>query len=299
MKRQQLVAIIRPRDRLPQGLHAVVAADLAAVYAPQFRIGRLTRRGVLRAAARRQRYLEELLPEGTVLPVLPGQTLPVTEAARMLRANAPLLGRKIADLSGKLQFQITLAIDETRALDRFATPVGPFAPVRDMARLHDMLAAHLRDRLGAISSDVIMLPVADALVANAVLLVDGIAEAALHEMIAEFDAHWPEGFRFRMIGPSPAVSFASVSFQKTDAREIARALEILDLPSPCDPAAIATARAAALRGARAPAEQVRMAAEIAKSAGRLAGEAAPSFHRVRFWAEGMAATAPLTLREAA
>jgi hypothetical protein len=298
MKRQHLIAITRPRNNLPEGMQAVIAENLAAVYAPLPRNGRLTRRAMLRAAAERQGHLERLLPGGAVLPVLPGQHVPMSEADRMLRANAPLLARKIDDLDGMIQFQITLSVDETKALARFSSDLSPFDPVDDVQGLRTMLATQLERRLRARSTDLIMLPVVDALVANVVLLVDAASETALHETIADFDAHWPEGFRFRMIGPSPAVSFASVGFQKTDRHEIARALEILNIASPRDAAEIATARAQALRAGQAPAEQVRLAADIASSAGRLDDATIP-FHKVRFWAEGMATTAPLTLREAA
>lgn len=299
MKRLQLIAITRPQECLPSGMRAVVSDDLAAIYAPLIRIGRLTRRRALRAAAQRQRYLEELLPTGAVLPILPGQHLPSAEAMRMLRANASPLLRKLSDLQGRIQYQITLSIDENRAMQALSGRNGPFAAATDLEALKRLIVDHLQERLHALGCDHLALPVADGLVLNFVVLVDAASEAALHDVIAEVDAFWPSGFGFRVIGPSPAVSFASVAFQKTGKADLARALAILRLPGPGDASELARARSAALRGAYAPVEQVRLAADIVAAAGRLREDEAFPFHRVRFWAEGTALINDLSLEEAA
>ena len=301
MKRQQLIAITRRQGALPDGMHAIVMDDVAAVFASLPRNMSLTRRGMLRTAAQRQACLEGLMQQDAVLPVLPGQTVPRGDVARMLRANQPALERKLDDLHGKAQYQITFAIDEANAMARLARPGSPFQTARDTEDLRSGLAMHFEDCLQAPGTEVTMLPLAGNLVANAVVLVDKATDAALHETVADIDALWPEGIKLRMIGPSPAVSFASVGFLKTDKSEISRALALLDVDigAAGDEAAIANAKKTVLRKGLSDAEQVRLAAEIVGAAGRLKEADVAPFHRVMFWAEGMAATSPAKLREAA
>jgi hypothetical protein len=299
MKRLQLIAITEVQGCIPKGMRAVEAGDLAAIYAPLPRSGRLTRRRMLRAAAQRQACLESLLPSGAVLPVLPGHEVPLAEAVRMLRANAKTLNRRLAEVRGRKQYQITLAIDESNALSWLARPNGPFSAATNLQDLKRRLVAHLQDSIDRCGGDRIALPVVDGLVCNFVVLVDEKAEAALQQKISDMDALWSGGFRFRLIGPSPAVSFASVGFRKTSRAEFARALDVLKLPASVDASALAKARAAALRDGRAPVEEVRLAAGIIASANELQEDNGFPFHRVFFWAEGEASTEAVTFREAA
>lgn len=299
MKRLQLIAITHVQSGFPEGMRAIEAGDLAAIYASLPRSGRLSRRRMLRAAAERQGCLENLLPAGAVLPVLPGQNVPLAEAVRMLRANAASLTRKLTDLHGKKQYQITLAIDEANALARLACPIGPFAAATDLQDLKRRLGAHLQDRIDLCGCDCIALPCVNGLVCNFVVLVDDRAEAAIHETVSDMDALWSGGFRFRLTGPSPAVSFASVGFQKTSRAEFVQALGILKLPASADAVTLARARATALRDGRASVEDVRLAADIVASANELQEDNGFPFHRVFFWAEGMALAKAATFCEAA
>ncbi|MDG4648418.1 GvpL/GvpF family gas vesicle protein [Roseibacterium sp. SDUM158017] len=260
-----IIAIMSDEEArgLPPGLDAVAQAGFAAIYAPLARRVVPTRRGIARSAAERQEWLERLMRFGTVLPILPGHIVQLAEAPAMLRANRVFLGRQLARLEGRVQFQVTLTMDEAPDGGRFAGHPGALGRARDRDGISAALLSILVDALEAECEEVRALPRHAGLVANLVLLLARSAEGRVEDAIAAIDALWPEGLRFRIVGPSPAVSFASVALQRFGTQDLKAARRLLDVPPDASEADIERARSTRLRasGALAP-DAIRLAAEI-------------------------------------
>lgn len=264
---RDLVALLAdpPAAALPDSVTAVARSGLCAVLAPGApRLGpTATRRRVARQALARQRLLEELMPCGPVLPVAPGTRLTSDEAAALLEAGATGLSARLRTLEGVWQYQCVLAWDEAQVLRRFAdapelAPVlaggrvtGP-ALAGAVGRLAERLAAEAAGALSACSRDLVTLPREGGMLLNVALLVESPREAELDAALADIDAIWAEGFRIRLIGPGPAVSFATLTVRAVSAGEAAAAAARLGLPDPHFDTSLEALRRAALRSGVAP-----------------------------------------------
>jgi hypothetical protein len=293
VKPDELIAIMWRASvaSLPEGAWAVPGGDLAAVFVPRARGLPATRRGAVRLAADRQAWLERLMPLGTVLPVLPRQPVTRADAAAMMDANAELARRELRRLEGLVQYQITLTFDADAACTHFLETDAGFGRAVTVETVAPALGARLHDALSAVATEIRELPRADTLAANFVVLVRHDDLPRLEEAVARIDALWPDGLRFRLVGPSPALSFASVALRRAGRGELAAARTLLDLDAGADARAVATARARALRELRdVPPEAIRDAAEILRCAGLVDARHGP-VHSARLWSEGMAAAA--------
>jgi hypothetical protein len=284
---------------LPEGLEVVCDAGLCAVYAPVQRRVFATRRGVVRAAAERQAWLERLMKAGTVLPALPQQDLKPRAAGAMLRGNATRLHGELARLKDKVQLQVSLSLDVAAGIRHFRGRAGPFAGVGDPDGLASVLADLLREAVEVHAADLHALPRAGDIVANLVILIDDRHQDLAEAAIASVDAIWPEGLRFRIVGPSPAVSFASVGVQRLGPADLSAARRLLGVAPGADAAVLSDARARALRASGpACAHSVRGAAAMLLCA-HAAGNATGPVHLAHVWSEGMASSAPVPLVEVA
>jgi len=241
------------------------------------------RRAVAQAALVRQTRLEGLAEVGTVLPVAGGTPVP-PDLATFAAANAPTLEDAFGKLRTRSQYQIVVTWDASTAPARFAaapelaqlcrdTP----APARAAAtgalarRLGDGIAA----QLAAAVFDAIRLPGDPDCLLNLVVLADRTEHDALETALERIDGIWTEGLRIRLIGPSPAVSFALGQIETLSSDRVVAAARLLGLDpaSPFDPTDIARARRRAVTlavraGAALPAE-IDRAAHILSACGRI------------------------------
>jgi hypothetical protein len=214
------------------------------------------RRAAAQKALVRQRRLEALAPLGTVLPAAPG-TPPPDDLAAFALANAPALAGVVERLCGHAQFQVLVAWDARRAARRFATapelsalPRRPHRAARAaaLAALARRLGDDIASRLAATATDAIRLPDTEGGLANLVLLVDDAERIALEATLEEIDALWEEGLRIRLVGPSPALSFARAQLETVGTDDLVDAARCLgaDPGLPVAPSAIAGLRRRAL-----------------------------------------------------
>jgi hypothetical protein len=273
------------------------AEGLSAVLAPAPRGMILTRRQVVRSAAGRQARLEALMAHGTILPVMPGRSMTEVVAHSMLKANAALFSGRLAALHGRVQFQVTLEIAQNAEPPRAARSLIPGGA--DQEDIGPAVARHLEASLSAIADDIRVLPRAGAIVCNLVVLLDVARVAELDGTLAGFDALWPDGFRFRLIGPSPAVSFASVALQPVEHADLVAARRLLEVAEGASSDVIAAARTRALRkGSGVSPDLIREAAAMLRCA-HAAGLVKHPILRARIWSEGMADSRRVALREVA
>lgn len=267
---RDLVAILAapPAAALPRSATSVTRSGLCAVLAPAApRLGpAATRRAVARQALARQRLLEGLMPCGPVLPVAPGTRVSAGEAGALLEARAADLSAWLRALDGAWQYQCVLGWDEPGVLRRFAeapelAPVlaggrvsGP-ALAHAVGRLAERLSCEAAGALSACARDLVTLPRDGGTLLNLAFLLQAGREADLDDALGRIDAIWTEGFRIRLIGPGPAVSFATLTVHGISAGEAATAAARLGLADPHAEAPLADLRRDALRtGAAPPAE---------------------------------------------
>lgn len=283
---------------LPEGLVAHHGDDWILVLSdqPALPAWRSTlRRQRLARAATRQRYLEALISAGPVLASLPGTTLADEDAADVLLANAPTLQRFADELRGKIQYQVTITWEASRVLERFrdAPELAPLfssgsvssaALVAGITRLADRLRAGVAARLDAVSCALTELPRETDMIANFVVLVNQMHAPNLDATLEDIDGIWPDGFRIRQIGPSPATSFCSFEILEVDPSGLAQARKCLGLAAGASPDDIEAARSQKLRLPGAAVEEVRRAAECLTAVARL-GPDAKRVHLITRWSE--------------
>ena len=249
------IAILRPHGvaALPTGLTAEARGGLCLVSGPAAPrgvvFGHRARRGaLLRHAARRQGWLEALMTAGPVLPLRPGTALD----AAGLATHAGLFNAWLDRLEDRVQLQLTVRWDREAARGQFATAhelVG-IAQKPGLDRLAARLAAAMQAELDVLELDAIPLPIAeDDMLLNRVLLIAAGAEPALDAAVDRIDALWPEGLRLRLVGPSPAVSFALAGLRALPLGDLRAAAAVLGLPPPATGAELA-ALAAGIAPAR-------------------------------------------------
>jgi hypothetical protein len=249
-----------PTGALPRSVSVVTRSGLCAVLAPA--AARLSpgasRRGVARQALARQRLLEALMPCGPVLPVAPGTRLTAREVGALLEANAADLETWLRDLDGLWQYQCVLSWDEPRVLSRFAdTPelapvlaegrIAGHALARAVGALAERLAGEAASALAAVARDLVALPREGGTLLNVALLLEAGREGDLDAALRRIDGVWTEGLRIRLIGPGPAVSFATLNVREVTAEEAAAAAARLGLRDAHADAPLADLRREALR----------------------------------------------------
>jgi hypothetical protein len=234
------------------GLTVVAQGALGAVFAPAAAgLGvrallsvRGRRREAGRALVARAALLERLMGCGDLLPAAPGGSLRVADAATALAANAGLLAAALARCAGRVQHQVTVAWDPARALARYADApelAAARAACADRVALGEALrdgAEALRARVGAdyaariaaATDDVASLPTEPpAGLANLVCLTGRDGVAKLEQALEAVDADWPDGLSIKLIGPSPVVSFAALTFETPARSRLAAAVQTLGL----------------------------------------------------------------------
>jgi hypothetical protein len=287
MTRRELVALMPgtgPADP-PAGCHLLPAGGYVAALRPSRFLSLPGSADVLAAAAERARVLEALLAHGTVLPVLPGHRVTEAEAARLVTANEPVLAALARRLEDRAQFQVTVRWDRQGAAAAFGLSPGS----------EDALAVALRARIGeriaATGAELLALPVTDDVLANFALLVPRSGEPEVDAAVEDIDALWSDGFAIRVIGPYPAVSFASLSIRRAPAAEVRAARKALGLHEAVTEEAVKRARRGALLGSDASRQEtLRTQADLLACVARLGGARGP-VDVARVWTDGMATPA--------
>ncbi|MEA5163041.1 GvpL/GvpF family gas vesicle protein [Cereibacter johrii] len=287
MRLREIVAVLEghPPSVLPEGTEAVCEAGLTAILGSP--PGRLSgRRALLEHAARRQAVLERLMACGTVLPALSGIGLTPAEAAAALAANGPRLRQELRRLAGRVQFQVLVQWDARLA----PTRTDPEETAEDL-RLR--FADRIAEALAGVAEQHVNLPLRDDLLANQALLLPQSRTDDLDRSLEQIDALWTEGLRIRQIGPSPPVSFASLTFRRVASAAIRRARHRFGLEGPVDPIRLrALRRDLLLRAAEAERAEILAAADVLDLLTRCAASGG-DLHLVRIWSEGQAVPADL------
>jgi len=224
MTARDLIALIPgpAPDDLPRGLRTAHADGVTAILgAPRLAGLAISRKKALKGAVLRQQRLEELMINATVLPVIPGTYLSSEQLAPLLACNRDLLDRQFNALTGRVQYQLEVTWNVTEAPARFGANEEALPPIA--AQLRAEMMGHLN------ADDVQELPRSDDAVLNVVLLVQ--EDADIDPALEAIDAIWTEGLHLRLIGPSPAVSFASLHLHHVSTAQIAAARASLGLQS--------------------------------------------------------------------
>lgn len=281
MKRE-LLAIVQGCHEAPEGtdLHAARHGGFTVFSlprAPRWLVGPALRSHRLRSAPDRQRKLESLMPLGTVLPFVPGATVDEDDLDCLLDVNLDMLSRLSDRMHGLVQYQVTVDWLEDKVLDRFrdAPEIAPLFSASSVSaegvrlavgQLAERLQAGLRSALATIATELSELPRTGATIANHVIMLPSSVPDRLDDILAEFDAVWPEGLRIRLIGPGPGTAFAALRVQRFASGDIEGALACLGLGEGATTGAIREARQLLLRRFPSRADEIRQAARLAGAA---------------------------------
>lgn len=231
---------------------AVTGSGLSALILPT-----RARRRAGAALVARQRVLECLLPFGPVLAVMPGDRLSPREAPAALRAHSGLLATAFAEMGGRVQYQVLIGWDPAAALCHWRTapelavltvPATPHAIATAAEALRARLGHDFAARVARTADDAIALPLdGPGRLVNLACLLAPTALPTLEAALEAVDQVWPEGLAIRLIGPTPAHSFAALRIERPDpASEAAAAARLGTEPG----ADAATVRSAFRRTAR-------------------------------------------------
>lgn len=209
----------------------------------------------------RQRTFEAFARVGTVLPALPNQGVTPLCAEMALAGGYDGLRETLAELDGRVQYQITVEWAPDAVLTAFrdapelapifadGAAIGAGALVSAVAALRGRLASAHVAALEAVVEDCVALPCTEEeLLVNVVVLTRSDAVTALEAALEAIDETWSEGYTIRMIGPSPAVSFSAIALEPITRRDVLRAEMALDTPADADVSEITRQLAARVAG---------------------------------------------------
>ncbi len=238
-------------------LGAVVGAPPKAVLAD------LSREAALRLLLSHQEVMEAAHSVTSILPIKFG-TLAQDESAvlRALHSGREIFSKPLAGFAGCSQYEIAVtwpfegvmaeiaaepAIAEARVTARSAG--GQEAMIRvgqavaaSLARRRDAVQAQLLDRLGAVAMNVAANAIMnDRMAANIAVLVENAERTRLHAAIDALDRDFGGRLTFRLVGPLPPASFATVHIDFISAAQIESAKDMLGLSGAPSHAAIMAA----------------------------------------------------------
>lgn len=260
---------------------AVHVDEFAAVFANKRMRQRMGRKAAARAAYERQHGLEQLMNYGTVLPALPGVNIRPDQLRLAVKSHRHELTELARRLQEKCQFQLQILYDHEKAARWQGTD-----PAATHAAMRHLFTDRANELLAPLEAETIDLPVTAGLALNRVLLIDAAAEPLLDRAIKAIDALWTEGLSIRQIGPSPAVSFASLTFRPVSKARLSKARNDLGLSPQIDGQDIAAARRMALMKNPDRAQEIKASAEILHAA---SGADGTPCHRLVLWSEAQAA----------
>jgi hypothetical protein len=160
------------------------------------------------------------------------------------------------------------------------------------------LRARIGERLAATGAELAPLPVAGDILSNSAVLIPRSAEPVLDGAVSDIDAIWTEGFSVRVIGPYPAVSFASFGIDRADRATVRDAMSAFGLPRGFTEEDLKVARRALLMRAEADRREALVRqAEILACVARLGSAQAPVLV-ARVWSEGTSSSASKEVRAA-
>jgi len=284
MGRRDLIAILSGGGPAPGGFRCAEREGFTAVFGSghQALWKRTNRRAILNGAVQRQRDLEALMRHGTVLPVLPGTRLEPGRTDLLIRANSRHLADLAEALKDRVQFQVSVTWSRRDAPARFGW--------HDDASVEcgaNGLARRLADALDEVVEERIGLPRQPDMLLNAAVLLRADDERRLDAALERADAIWPEGLSIRQVGPSPAVSFASLGIREVAPVAVQAARTALALAPGAEASAIQAARRRALMAAPPETRPAILEAARIVRAAREIGE--DRFPQVYTWREGLAA----------
>lgn len=255
--------LLAAAEGLPPGLRVVVAGPLAAVVgdAPEGGLKGRERNALLPWLLASQKVMERLLARGPVLPVALGTVADDEERVRhMLDAGAPVLDEGFRTIGDSIEMSLSVAWPLDTVVARLlpgvsAELVSAAASGGEIERqaLGTLLAglvaaerrrvrARLVERLAEIVRDLtVSEPTERGGVVDLALLVDRAAEPALGAVLDALDAEFDGTLAFRLVGPLPPYSFATVQVHLATSAELAAARQVLGVAPGAAPEAVKAA----------------------------------------------------------
>ncbi|WP_018390770.1 GvpL/GvpF family gas vesicle protein [Ancylobacter sp. FA202] len=256
-------AILAAGEGLLPGLRSIAAGPLAAVVgaAPEGGLKGRERSALLPWLLASQKVMERLLVSAPVLPVALGTVVEDEGRVRhMLDAGAAVLGQGFQAVGEGIEMNLAVLWHLDTVVARLLPSVAP--ELRQAAAggdeierrvlgtvLAGLVAAERRrvrakvvEELQAVTRDfAISEPTEPGGVVSLALLVDRAAETALGAALEALDAEFDGALTFRLVGPLPPYSFASVQVHLAPATKVCGARTALGVEPGASPAAVKAA----------------------------------------------------------
>ena len=244
----------------PDGRFELVRdGDVAAVVSESAIAGfaDLPRGDLMRYLARHQEAIEEIMDYSTVLPVKFGTLLESDDQVRTLlnlghddfQRTAKMIGSAVefdvavtwdpADVFAAIANEPEIAAfkEQVAALPPEESLRGRMAIGQLVKTRFDERRTQLRDELvneltHAVSQWQLNPVMDDSMVANVACLVSDSQLSALEHKVYELDERHGDRLQFRLVGPLPAYSFASVEARLVQPQDLQAACELLQLSDP-------------------------------------------------------------------
>ncbi|MBI4671550.1 MAG: GvpL/GvpF family gas vesicle protein [Chloroflexi bacterium] len=237
-------------------VYTIPYRDLAAVVSDRRRVNyqTLKRREILRDLSIHQKTIEKVMQHWGVLPMKFGTLLPDGSAViELLRKGYAPCSEKLAALKGRIEMEVVatwdlksmfaeIADEEPIAQRKRALAAGAqTATVEDRVEIGRLVKAALDARrekyraqllnaLAPTAEDVNTNPLlTDEMVFNAAFLVDRRGLQILEKAVWEQDRQFDGKLNFKMIGPLPAYSFATIHAQLLTPRQVQEACQLFGL----------------------------------------------------------------------
>jgi hypothetical protein len=211
---------------------------------------------LLRRLAAHQRVIEHFLEAGTVLPVKFGSVLPCTdEAAGMLEQSQRELSEALGRFANTIELDLVVtwadlkevfgelaAQPEIEKLRADALCLEPARRQEAVVQVGQRVKELLDEKVGKLAGSLLdaLAPHArdtgenelrdDSMLLNAAFLLERGDQGRFMETVETLSAHYEGELDFRVVGPLPPYSFATIRVRRPDATALLGALDLLELP---------------------------------------------------------------------
>jgi hypothetical protein len=212
----------------------------------------LARERTVRDLVVHQLVIEKVMSASTILPVKFGTMVTSEqEVGDFLREGSTLLAATLADMQGQVELDVVASWELSRVLPQIyrqnrqlqekqqeIAHSGEGVRLEEKVALGKLVSQALAERkahyrqlllqtLARESTDTCMHGVVgDDMILNAAFLLESQREERFHELVHGLDHHLEDALNFRVVGPLPPYSFATILFERVDAAKLeeARAL---------------------------------------------------------------------------
>jgi len=235
-------------------VRTIECGELAAVcsQSPLLEYGTLAREKTVRDLVVHQLVIEKVMASCPVLPVKFGtMSASEEEVSAFLQEGSLLLSEQLTRLQDQIELDVVASWDVARVLpqvyrtnrhlqekQRELSARGEGVGIEEKIALGRCVSQALQEQkesyrqqilgtLGRAGTETCLHAVAsDEMLLNAAFLLEKKQEEQFHRLVQDLDQHLEDAINFRVVGPLPPYSFATMLFERLDSAKLEEAREI-------------------------------------------------------------------------